>query len=89
MNWYRATFARCGQAIKVVELSAHDAADAMVCAGVKSRLMDSDEYEDGEIELVDLECIEPPERILAARRRRRLALRGVGMLSARLARRDA
>ncbi len=85
MNWYRVTFARYGQPLKSVEVAAHDASDAMVCAGITSGAMRADEYEEDEIEIASLECIADPERAKRIRRLRRNALKGYAALSAQLA----
>lgn len=81
MKWYRVTFSRMGRRQTPIELAAHDAADAMYCAGVKAGLNDAEE---GEVQLSDLECIEDPEQAKVQARLKQHAMRGFAELSDRL-----
>lgn len=78
MNWYRATFVINGKKSSV-EVEAHSAGDAGMCALYKSgvALMDDD---DGDARLVDLECIEPPEHARLKRRAAQVGQRGFAKL---------
>lgn len=74
MNWYRVTFSKLGKRMAPVEVAAHDASDALYCAGVKAGLNHAAE---GEVELVDMECIEEPEHAKMLARLKQHASRGV------------
>ena len=81
MKWYRVTFSRMGKRTAPIELPAHDASDAMYCAGVKAGM---NEAEEGEVQLVALECIDDPEHAKNLARLRQHAMRGVAELSERI-----
>lgn len=77
MNWYRVTYRLHGKKVEPVELPAHSVMDAAQCALVKRRLQNE---ADG-LELVDLECIDPPEAARAEGRQRSNAWMGVASLT--------
>lgn len=86
LNWYRVHLGQPGRKLAPVELPAHSALDAIQCAFVKAGVARSDGGDYGDAEVLDLDCIEPPEHAQERARRRSDGLRGFQQLTEKLQR---